>query len=144
MATAVKTGDKVAVHYTGKLPDGSVFDSSRKRGPLEFVVGEGRVIPGFEKAVAGMTPGESKTAEIPAADAYGDHRPEMVVEIERENVPADTEVAIGQEFQVQTTGGQTLTARVVDTSKRAVILDANHPLAGQNLTFDIEVVKVER
>lgn len=142
MATAVKNGDTVAVHYTGKLDDGSIFDSSRERGPIQFVLGEGRVIPGFEKAIVGMTTGETKTAEIPAAEAYGDRRPEMVVEFARDKVPADTEVAIGQEYQVQTTAGQTLTARVIDASDASVTLDANHPLAGQNLTFDIELVGV--
>jgi len=142
MTTAVKTGDTVAVHYTGTLADGSVFDSSRERKPLEFVLGQGRLISGFEQAVVGMTKGETKTAEIPAAEAYGEHRPEMVVEFNRAEVPPEVDVSIGQELQVQTTAGQTLKARVVDASDEAVTLDANHPLAGQDLTFDIELVEV--
>jgi peptidylprolyl isomerase len=142
MATAVKTGDKVAVHYTGKLPDGSVFDSSRDREPLQFVLGERRVIPGFENAVIGMTTGETKTARIPAADAYGEHQPEMVVQFERDKIPPEIEVKVGQELQVQTTAGQAIPARVVDASEEDVTLDANHPLAGQDLTFDIELVDV--
>jgi len=142
MATAVKTGDTVAVHYTGKLDDGSVFDSSREREPLKFVLGERRVIPGFEKAVLGMTRGESKTTTIPATDAYGEHRPEMVVQFERDKIPSDMDVQVGQELQVQTTSGQAIPARVVDTSEADVTLDANHPLAGKDLTFDIELVEI--
>lgn len=142
MATAVKTGDKVAVHYTGKLPDGSVFDSSRDREPLQFVLGERRVIPGFENAVIGMTTGETKTARIPAADAYGERQPEMIVQFERDKIPPDIDVKVGQELQVQTTAGQAIPARVVDASEEDVTLDANHPLAGQDLTFDIELVDV--
>lgn len=142
MATAVKSGDTVAVHYTGTLSDGTVFDSSREREPIEVVLGQGRVIPGFEKAIVGMTAGELKTAQIPAAEAYGEHRPEMVVEFGRDKVPPESDAAVGQEFQVQTSAGQMLVARVVKTSEDAVTLDANHPLAGKDLTFDIELVEV--
>jgi len=142
MSTAVKSGDTVAVHYTGKLEDGSVFDSSREREPLEFVLGEQNVIPGFEKMVLGMTTGETKTTTIPAADAYGEHRPEMIVQFERDKIPPDMDVQIGQELQVQTTSGQALPARVVDASDAGVTLDANHPLAGKDLTFDIELVEI--
>jgi FKBP-type peptidyl-prolyl cis-trans isomerase 2 len=142
MSTAVKSGDTVAVHYTGTLEDGSVFDSSREREPLEFVLGEQNVIPGFEKMVLGMTTGETKTTTIPAADAYGEHRPEMIVQFERDKIPPDMDVQIGQELQVQTTSGQALPARVVDTSDAGVTLDANHPLAGRDLTFDIELVEI--
>jgi FKBP-type peptidyl-prolyl cis-trans isomerase 2 len=142
MPTSVKAGDMVAVHYTGKLADGSVFDSSRNREPLKFVLGERHVIPGFEKAVLGMTTGETKTANIPADDAYGQHQPEMVVQFDREKIPPEIDVQVGQELQVQTTSGQALPARVVDTSEANVTLDANHPLAGQDLTFDIELVEV--
>lgn len=143
MSTGVKSGDTVAVHYTGKLADGSVFDSSRDREPLKFVLGQRRVIPGFEKAVMGMAQGETKTATIPASDAYGEHRPEMVVQFSRDKIPPDMDVQVGQELQVQTTSGQSLPARVVDTSDADVTLDTNHPLAGKDLTFDIELVEVQ-
>jgi peptidylprolyl isomerase len=142
MKAAVKPGDAVAVHYTGKLADGSVFDSSRDREPLKFVLGRQRVIAGFEKAVLGMTEGETKTAKISADDAYGKHQPEKVVQFARENIPSDIDVKVGQELQVQTTAGQSLPARVVDTSESNVTLDANHPLAGQDLTFEIELVEI--
>lgn len=142
MSTAVKSGDKVVVHYTGKLPDGSVFDSSRHRDPVELELGQRRVIPGFEKALIGMSTGETKTATIPASEAYGEHQSEMVVQFGRDKIPPDLDVQVGQELQVQTTTGQSLPARVVDTSDDDVTLDANHPLAGQELTFDIELVKI--
>lgn len=142
MTTAAKRGDMVAVHYTGKLTNGSVFDSSRNREPLQFVLGERRVIPGFENAVIGMSVGETKTTMIPAADAYGEHRPEMVVTFDRERIPPELDVRVGQELRVQTSSGQPLSARVVNTSETDVTLDANHPLAGQDLTFDIELVEI--
>lgn len=142
MSTAVKNGDRVAVHYTGKLSDGSVFDSSRDRDPLEFVLGQRNVIPGFEKAILGMESGETKTATVPASEAYGEHQPEMIVEFERDKIPPDLDVQVGQQLQVQTTSGQSLPARVIDTSDSGVTLDANHPLAGKDLTFEIEVVKI--
>ena len=142
MPSAAKLGDTVAVHYTGKLSDGSVFDSSKDRDPIQFVVGERRVIPGFDKAVAGMSPGERKTAKIPAEDAYGPHRDELVVEFARDKIPPDISPEVGQELQVQTTAGQAVPAVVVEASDTAVRLDANHPLAGKDLTFEIELVEL--
>jgi peptidylprolyl isomerase len=142
MPSTAQQGDTVAVHYTGKLRDGSVFDTSRNRDPLQFVLGESNVIRGFERAVSGMTPGDTKTADISAEEAYGPHQPELVVEFAREQIPPDLAVEIGQELQVQTTTGQPVPARVVQTSDDAITLDANHPLAGKELTFDIELVEV--
>ena len=142
MTTAAKSGDTVAVHYTGTLADGTVFDSSREREPIQLVLGQGRVIPGFEKALMGMTTGETKTTTIPATEAYGEHRPDMVVEFGRDKVPPDSNASVGQQYQVQTSAGQTLVARVVKTSDDAITLDANHPLAGKELTFEIELVDV--
>ena len=142
MATTAKPGDTVAVHYTGKLPDGSVFDTSQGRDPIQFVLGQRRVITGFDKAIAGMRPGEKKTAEIPSDDAYGPHRPELVIEFERERIPPDINANVGDELQVQTTGGKSMPAVVVEASEEAIMLDANHPLAGKDLTFDIELVDV--
>ncbi len=142
MPSTAKAGDTVAVHYTGKLADGSVFDSSKDRDPIQFVVGERRVIPGFDKAVAGMSPGQTKTAKIPAEDAYGPHRDELVVEFARDRIPPDIAPEVGQELQVQTTAGQAVPAVVVETTDAAVKLDANHPLAGKELTFEIELVEL--
>lgn len=142
MSTAVKNGDTVAVHYTGKLSDGSVFDSSRERAPLQLHVGQKQVIPGFEQAVLGMAKGESKTVKIPASEAYGEHHPGMIVRFEREKIPPEIDVQVGQQLQVQTTEGNTLPARVIDATEADVTLDANHPLAGKDLAFDIEVVEI--
>lgn len=137
-----KSGDTVQVHYTGKLADGTVFDSSKDREPLEFAIGEGQIIPGFEQAVIGMAPGESKTTEISSEEAYGPHRPEMVLEVDREQIPEDIEVETGQQLQVQHPSGQQIPVVVTQVADSKVTLDANHPLAGQDLTFDIELVKV--
>jgi len=137
-----KSGDTVQVRYTGKLADGTVFDSSEGREPLEFAIGEDQIIPGFEQAVIVMAEGESKTAEIPSEEAYGPHRPEMVLEVDREQIPEDIEVQTGQQLQVQHPSGQQIPVVVTGVADSKVTLDANHPLAGQNLTFDIELVKV--
>lgn len=137
-----KSGDTVKVHYKGKLADGTVFDSSKDREPLEFAIGEGQIIPGFEQAVIGMAPGESKTTEISSEEAYGPHRPEMVLEVDREQIPEDIEVETGQQLQVQHPSGQQIPVVVTQVADSKVTLDANHPLAGQDLTFDIELVKV--
>jgi len=142
MPTTAKPGDTVAVHYTGKLADGSVFDTSKDRDPVQFVLGQRRVIPGFDKAIAGMAPGQKKTAEVPPEDAYGPRRPELVLEVARDQIPPDVSAEVGQELQVQTTAGQAIPAVVVEASDTAVTLDANHPLAGQELTFEIELVDV--
>ncbi len=140
---SVKQGDKVRVHYTGKLQDGTVFDSSVEREePIEFSIGEGRVIPGFEQAVVGMSPGDSKVANIPAGEAYGDHRPEMVVSVDRQQIPSDLNVQVGQQLQIRQGDNQTIPVIVTDVSDAKVTLDANHPLAGQDLVFDIELVEV--
>lgn len=140
--TQVKTGDTVKVHYTGKLEDGTVFDSSANREPLEFSVGSGGIIPGFESAVMGMSPGESKTASIPPDQAYGSHNPERVVVVERQQIPADIPLAVGQQLQIGQPNGQAIPVLVTDVSDSKVTLDANHPLAGENLIFDIELVEI--
>ncbi|MFN2350309.1 MAG: peptidylprolyl isomerase [Kiritimatiellia bacterium] len=137
-----KKGDKVSIHYTGKLNDGTVFDSSREREPLEFTLGSGQVIPGFDNAVTGMAAGEKKTVEIPAAEAYGPHHPEMVVKAERSKIPSEVNVAVGQRLQSKQPDGRTVVFNVAEVSDGAVTLDANHPLAGKDLVFDIELVQV--
>ncbi|MBF2014665.1 MAG: peptidylprolyl isomerase [Rivularia sp. T60_A2020_040] len=140
--TQAKAGNNVKVHYTGKLDDGTVFDSSVEREPLQFSLGSGNVIPGFEEAIIGMTPGESKTATIPPDQAYGPQREELVITVEKEQIPTDLSVEIGQQLQISQNDGQVIPVIVTDVSDSKVTLDANHPLAGQQLTFDIELVEV--
>ncbi|MEO1429475.1 MAG: peptidylprolyl isomerase [Cyanobacteria bacterium J06632_19] len=140
--TQAKAGDNVKVHYTGKLDDGTVFDSSAEREPLQFSLGSGNVIPGFDEAIVGMAPGESKTATIPVDQAYGPQREELVITVEKEQIPTDLSVAVGQQLQISQNNGQVIPVIVTDVSDSKVTLDANHPLAGQQLTFDIELVEV--
>ncbi len=137
-----KQGDTVRVHYTGKLDDGTVFDSSTNREPLEFTIGEGQIIPGFEAVVIGMEPGESRTATIPAAEAYGPHRHEMVMDVDRNQLPPDLEPAPGQQLQVHQEGAPPIMVTVTDVTPDKITLDANHPLAGKDLTFDISLVDI--
>ncbi|XGV99175.1 MAG: peptidylprolyl isomerase [Leptolyngbya sp. BL-A-14] len=137
-----KSGDTVKVHYTGKLDDGTVFDSSENREPLEFTLGSGSIIPGFERAVLGMNPGESKTEVIPTDDAYGPHLDEMVVVVDRQQMPPEIEPQVGQQLQLQQQDGQILPVIITDVSDGSVTLDANHPLAGEALTFDIQLVEI--
>jgi len=141
--TQAKQGDNVLIHYTGKLEDGTVFDSSRDRDPLQFSIGGGQVIPGFEAAVVGMAPGESKTETIDAEQAYGPHRSEMVMVVERNQIPDDIPLDIGQQLQLGGPQGQLVPVLVTEMSEENVTLDANHPLAGENLTFDIELVDIQ-
>lgn len=138
----VKQGDTVRVHYTGKLSDGTVFDSSANRDALEFTLGKGQLIAGFEKAVKGMSPGESVTVEIPADEAYGPHRPEMVVEFGRDRLPGDMDVEVGQRLQLRQKDGQSVVVKVTGTTDTTLTVDANHELAGKDLTFDIQVVEI--
>ncbi|MGB6299648.1 MAG: peptidylprolyl isomerase [Rivularia sp. (in: cyanobacteria)] len=140
--TQAKAGDNVKVHYTGKLDDGTVFDSSVEREPLEFSLGSGNVIPGFEEAIVGMAPGESKTTQIPPDQAYGPTREELVITVEKEQIPTDLSVEVGQQLQISQNNGQVIPVIVTDVSDSKVTLDANHPLAGQQLTFDIQLVEV--
>ena len=137
-----KKGDTVKVHYTGKLEDGTVFDSSIKRDPLQFTIGEGKLILGFEQAVVGMKPGESKTTKITADKAYGPHREEMLLEVNRNEFPEHLKPKVGEQLQVRQPNGQTIIVTVIDVSEANVKLDANHPLAGKDLTFDIQLIEI--
>jgi peptidylprolyl isomerase len=137
-----KNGDTVTVHYTGKLEDGTVFDSSVSRDPLQFTLGEGVLIPGFEQAVLGMSPGESKTAEVSADQAYGPHREEMVVDIDRQEFPPHFKPEVGQQLQIPQSDGRVTRLAVTAVSEQNVTLDANHPLAGRDLTFDIQLLEI--
>jgi peptidylprolyl isomerase len=137
-----KHGDTVKVHYTGKLSDGTVFDTSDGRDPLEFTVGQSQVIPGFERAVVGMDLGESRTAHIPAAQAYGARDERLVTQVSRQQIPDNVEMSVNDRLQVRRSDGRTLVVTVTDISENSVTLDGNHPLAGQDLTFDIELVDI--
>ena len=138
-----KDGDTVKVHYTCKLEDGTVVESSIGRDPLQFTIGEGRLIPGFEQAVVGMSPGESKTVEIPADEAYGPYREELVLVVDRDQFPPDLQPEIGQQLEMRQEDGQIIVVTVIDVSESSVTLDANHPLVGKDLTFDIQLVEIE-
>ena len=137
-----RDGDKVRVHYTGKLGDGTIFDSSREREPMDFQIGEGNLISGFEDAVVGMAPGESKTVEIANEDAYGAYRDDLVLAIQRDQIPADLDIKVGQQLRMQQPEGETLIVTVVEIGDSEVTLDANHPLAGQDLSFEIELLEI--
>lgn len=137
-----KSGDTVSIHYTGRLEDGTVFDTSENRDPLEFTLGEGNVIPGFESAVQGMEEGESKTAKIPSDEAYGQRRDDLVLSVSKEQLPSDLDPEVGQRLQMQAGDGQTFQVVISDVEEASVEVDANHPLAGEDLTFDIELVEV--
>lgn len=137
-----KQGDTVKVHYTGKLEDGTVFDTSINRDPLQFTIGEGQIIPGFEQAVVGMNPGESKTTKVPADKAYGPRRDKMILMVDRDQLPAKLHPEIGQQLESHQANGRTIVLTVIDVSESSVKLDANHPLAGEDLIFEIRLVKI--
>jgi peptidylprolyl isomerase len=137
-----KSGDTVKVHYKGTLDDGTVFDSSEGREPLEFRVGSGQVIPGFDTAVIGLNPGDTIVKKIPAAEAYGPHREEMVLTLERDRLPEDLELEVGQELQLSGDGGQSFEVIVAELNESTVTLDGNHPLAGEDLTFAISLESI--
>jgi peptidylprolyl isomerase len=135
-------GNTVKVHYTGVLNDGTQFDSSVGREPLEFTLGMGNVIPGFEQAVLGMVAGQSKSVTIPANEAYGEYQGELLHRLPREQLPDDIELTVGLPLQAQGPEGQIVHFVVADFDAESVTLDANHPLAGQDLTFQIELLEV--
>ena len=137
-----RTGDTVSVHYTGKLQDGTVFDSSRDREPIEFTIGENQVIGGFDAAVTGMEPGQQQTVTITSDDAYGERKEELIFAVPKEQFPEDIKPEEGQQLQM-TQGDQVAVVTVAEVGAEEVKLDANHPLAGQDLTFDIELVEIK-
>jgi len=138
----VKSGDTVKVHYHGKLTDGTTFDSSSGRDPLEFEVGSGMVIKGFDDGVTGMIVGDKKTINIPVDDAYGPKQEEMLVEFPIDQFPPDMKPEVGMPLTMTTSQGQPVQVVIIDIKPEAVILDANHPLAGQELVFDLELVEI--
>lgn len=138
-----RQGDKVQVHYEGRLDDGTTFDSSHGRDPIEFTIGEGEVVPGFEEAVTGMTAGEKKTAKISAEDAYGERMDDLMFSVSRDQVPQDMDVKVGDQLSVGLPSGETVPMQVASLDDQSVTLDANHPLAGKDLTFDLELVEIK-
>lgn len=137
-----KKGNQVKVHYTGKLTDGTVFDSSEGRAPLEFEVGAGMMIKGFDAAVDGMSAGAKVTVEIPAAEAYGEAREDMIIDIPRTNLPPDMNPEVGQQLAMSQPDGQQVPVKVKEVREDVVVIDANHDLAGKDLIFDIELVEI--
>jgi len=137
-----KMGDTVRVHYTGTLDDGTTFDSSTGGDPLEFTLGEGMVIPGFENTVEGMKPGDKRQQRIAAGEAYGERDEERMIQMPRTELPADARVAIGDRIRLQDEMGHVHAARIADLGLETLTLDFNHELAGQALTFEIELVEI--
>jgi FKBP-type peptidyl-prolyl cis-trans isomerase 2 len=135
-------GDTVKVHYTGKLDDGSVFDTSQGDEPLSFKLGADQVIPGFEELVLGMSPGEKRSAKIACENAYGPHREELILEIEREKMPEGMDPEVGHVLEIGHPSGMKLQALIVSLTEELITLDANHPLAGKALTFEVELLEI--
>jgi peptidylprolyl isomerase len=141
--SSAKKGDFVHVHYTGKLNDGKVFDTAKERDPLTFQLGKGQVIPGFDRAIEGMAVGETKTEVIPSDQAYGPRLEQLTFTVPRENLPDGYDPQVGEVMRMETRDGRQMDVVVTHSDEGFVKMDANHPLAGQDLTFDIELVKVD-
>ena len=137
-----KSGDTVRIHYTGTLDDGTQFDSSAGRDPLEFALGGGQVIPGFDNAVDGMSVGDNKTVTISPEEAYGPRHEQLVQQVPRSTLPEDIEPAVGMSLQSQSPDGQVMNLVITGIEEESITLDANHPLSGQALTFAIELVEI--
>ena len=140
--TQAKSGDTVRIHYTGTLEDGTQFDSSDGRDPLEFALGGGQVIPGFDTAVDGMAVGENKSVTIQPEEAYGERHDQLEQQVPRTSLPEDMEPAVGMQLQSQSPDGQVMNLVVTEIEDDSITVDANHPLAGQALTFAIELVEI--
>jgi len=140
--TQAKSGDTVRIHYTGTLDDGTQFDSSSGRDPLEFALGGGQVIPGFDSAVDGMAVGENKTVTIPPDEAYGQRHEQLVQQVPKSALPEEMEPAVGMQLQSQSPDGQVMNLVVTEVEDETITVDANHPLSGQALTFAIELVEI--
>lgn len=141
MATA-KRGDTVKVHYTGTLEDGTVFDTSSEREPIQFTIGEGQVIPGFEAAVVGMEAGTSRSTTIPPEDAYGERRNDRILTVKRDQVPEGLDPEVGQRLELNQPNGRPISVTVARVSDDELALDANHPLAGRELTFEMKLIEI--
>ena len=141
--SAAKSGDTVRIHYTGTLDDGTEFDSSAGREPLEFTLGSGQVIPGFDDAVSGMTIGDKKSVRMEADQAYGERRDELVQEVPRSALPDEIKPEEGMALQSQSPEGHIMNLVVTGVADESITVDANHPLAGHALSFDIELVAID-
>ena len=137
-----KKGDTVKVHFTGKLSDGTVFDTSDGKDPIQFTLGSGQVIEGFDEGVTGMQVGESKTINIPQEKGYGERRDELMLEVERKHLPDNIDPEHGERLEMEDPNGRKIRVTVTDKTDEKLVLDANPPLAGQDLTFDIELVEI--
>ena len=142
MTQSVKKGDKFKIHYTGRIKDGQVFDSSLEREPIEFEIGSGRVIPGVDKGVIGMKPGEKKEVSVSPQEGYGDYEQKLLIDMPKEKIPEDIKPEVGMRLQMVNNMGQPLPVLVTEVNDESVKLDANHPLAGKDLVFNIELVEV--
>ena len=140
--STIKDGDTVSVHYTGTLASGEVFDSSIERDPLKFTLGKGQLIPGFEHAIMGLSVGEKATTNIPSLEAYGEHNPEMVIEVPMNQLPPELDAQVGMQLQLNQPDGQAIPVQITQIEGETFTIDANHPLAGKDLNFDIEVVEI--
>lgn len=140
--TQAKPGDTVRIHYTGTLTDGTQFDSSVGNEPLEFTLGEGQVIPGLEAGIAGMNVGEKQTVDVESEQAYGSHDPQKVQKVDRQMVPEDIDLQLGMQLGARTQSGQQVSFTVIDIQDSEITIDANHPLAGRDLKFDVELVEI--
>ncbi len=143
MAREAQSGDTVRVHYTGTLDDGTVFDSSRDGDPIEFQLGSGEVIDGFDRAVSGLEVGESREVELEPDDAYGERSDDLVIDVERGDLPEDLDPEVGQTLAVEGADGEEMAAWVAEVGEEAITVDLNHPLAGRTLVFEVELVGIE-
>jgi FKBP-type peptidyl-prolyl cis-trans isomerase 2 len=137
-----KTGDTVKIHFTGKMQDDTVVETSKDRGPLEFKIGEGNVISGLEQGIIGMQVGDKKTLTISPQEAFGLPRQELMVDLNKDDIPEGIKLAVGIHLDIQASDGQTFKVKVVDVKEDNVTLDANHPLAGVTLIFDVELIEI--
>jgi len=142
MTQSVKKGDTVKIHYTGRVKDGNVIDSSLEREPLEFEIGSGSVIAGVDKAMTGMKPGEKKEVSVPPKDAYGEHDQNLLIDVPKEKIPEDIDPKVGMQLQLINNSGQALPALITEVKDESIKLDANHPLAGKELIFNIELLEI--
>ncbi|MFW6169085.1 MAG: FKBP-type peptidyl-prolyl cis-trans isomerase [Planctomycetota bacterium] len=140
--TKADNSNKVRVHYTGSLDDGTVFDSSQERDPLEFTIGSNEIIPAVENAVKGMEEGEEKQVKVPPTEAYGERNEQAIMEVSKDQLPSDVDVKVGTVLQGSTQDGDTMRLQVTEVKEDSVTVDANHPLAGQTLNFDLKLVEV--
>jgi FKBP-type peptidyl-prolyl cis-trans isomerase 2 len=138
----VQSGHKIKVHYLGRLQDGTTFDSSEGRSPLEFTVGSGSVIRGFDEGVKGMSVGDKKTIEIPFLEAYGAEDPDMIIEFPKDRLPEDISPEVGMQLQMNNASGEQIPVVITGVTPDSIILNANHPLAGKDLIFDLELVEI--